>query len=54
MKQALLMSAMLPATALAHAGTVPHLHPHGMDLATTLLVLGIVAGGFVAWRLWKG
>lgn len=40
----------LPMSAMAHGDAVPHIHPHGFDLTTALVLAVIAVGGLIAWQ----
>jgi len=50
MKALALLSILLPAAALAHQGTAPHVHPHGIE---NTLALVIAAGAVIAAIIWR-
>ncbi|MDT3687837.1 MAG: hypothetical protein RO009_22640 [Pseudorhodoplanes sp.] len=52
-----LLSMLVASTAFAHDSTVPHGHPHATsmfpDYAVMLLAAALVAGGVIAFRIWR-
>jgi cyanate permease len=41
---------LLPGAALAHTGTVPHAHPHGLEIVLGAFAV-IAAASVATWRL---